>query len=325
MRAALPVVSLLALSAGRAAAGDPAPAPQAVAVLERDLPRLVEMFQGDWDNADHIGFAAELGFPDDTPPIRRHLTIRRVEAPGLGPIVLRLDEYRNNDSADLGRQRLYAFAVDPAKMAIRMDVLTPPGEDRLDPDADHSGLTRAAMRFNPGCETLWRRNADQFVGWIEDGACRVRSQGGAGPELTIGAEIALSADQLWMTETARDGRGRNAFPDQPEAPVQYRRATAFTCWIAVPRQAPQEGWFHARDLAIHDQGGEAWVTTDEATPRTYGFRMRNVRWPTGLNADALTLYVHDQRDAPAISYAWASPDATRIGINLRTLQGSCSR
>jgi len=53
--------------------------------------------------------------------------------------------------------------------------------------------------------------------------------------------------------------------------------------------------------------------------------MRNVRWPTGQNADALTLYVHDQRGAPAISYVWASPDATRIGINLRTLQGSCSR
>ncbi|MFO0285297.1 MAG: hypothetical protein ACK51C_03295, partial [Brevundimonas sp.] len=80
-----------------------------------------------------------------------------------------------------------------------------------------------------------------------------------------------------------------------------------------------------RNLAIHDQGGEAWVTTDETTPRTYGFRMRNVRWPTGQNADALTLYVHDQRGAPAISYVWASPDATRIGINLRTLQGSCSR
>jgi len=126
-------------------------------------------------------------------------------------------------------------------------------------------------------------------------------------------------------ETARDARGRDAYPDEPDTPVQYRRATAFTCWIAVPRQAPQEGWFYARDLALHDQGGEVWITTDETTPRTWGFRMRNVRWPTGQNADALTLYVHDQRGAPAISYAWASPDATRIDINLRTLQGSCLR
>ncbi|WP_029415082.1 chromophore lyase CpcT/CpeT [Brevundimonas bacteroides] len=323
MRAVLLAAVALVL-APWAAAGDPPPAPMAVAVLERDLPPLVEMFQGVWDNAEQVGFAGELGFADGAPPTRRHVTIRRVEAPGLGPLVLRLDEYRNNDPADVGRQRFYSFAVDPAKMAIRMDVLTPLG-DRLPADADHAALTREGMRSNPGCETLWRRSADQFVAWIEDGACRVRSQGGSGPELTIGADIALSTDQLWIIETARDARGRDAYPDEPDAPVQYRRATAFTCWIAVPRQAPQEGWFYARDLAIHDQGGEVWVTTDETTPRTFGFRMRNVRWPTGQNADALTLYIHDQRGSPAISYAWASPDATRIGINLRTLQGSCSR
>lgn len=320
----LSLAAALAFTATAAAASDPPPAPMAVGVLERDLPRLVEMFQGEWDNAEQIGFAEELGFPEGAPPMRRHVTIRGVEAPGLGPLVLRLDEYRDNDPAHVGRQRFYAFVVDPARMAIRMDVLTPL-DDRLPADADHAALTREGMRFNPGCETLWRRNADQFVGWIEDGACTVRSQGGAGPELTIGADIALSRDQLWMTETARDARGRDAYPDEPDAPVQYRRATAFTCWLAVPRQASQEGWFYARDLAIHDQGGEVWITTDETTPRTYGFRMRNVRWPTGQNADALTLYVHDERGAPAISYAWASPDATRIGINLRTLQGSCSR
>lgn len=325
MPAVAPVVALMAALAGPAAAGDPVPAPLAVAVLERDLPQLVEMFQGEWDNAEQVGFAEELGYPDDAPPMRRHIRVRRVEAPGLGPLVLRLDEYRNNDPADVGRQRLYAFAVDPTRMAIRMDVLTPPGDSPLAADADHAALTREQMRFNPGCETLWRRNADQFVGWIENGACTVRSGGGSGPTLTIGADIALSTDQLWMTEMARDARGGNAFPDQPETPVQYRRAAAFTCWIAVPRAAPQEGWFYARDLAIHDQGGEVWVTTDETAPRSYGFRLRNVRWPTGQNADALTLYVHDTRGAPAISYAWASPEATRIGINLRALQGSCSR
>jgi hypothetical protein len=325
MRGLASVAAALALLAGPAAAGDPPPAPLAVGVLERDLPRLVEMFQGEWDNAEQVGFTDELGYPEGSPPVRRHVTIRRVEAPGIGPLVLRLDEYRDNDPTNVGRQRLYALAVDPARMAIRMDVLTPQGDGRLAADFDHASLTRDAMRFNPGCETLWRRNADQFVGWIEDGACSVQSGGGSGPTLTIGADIALSGDQLWMTETARDGRGRNAFPNEPETPVQYRRATALTCWLAVPRQAPQEGWFYARDLAIHDQGGEVWVTTDETTPRTYGFRLRTVRWPTGQNADALTLYVHDARDAPALSYSWASPDATRIGINLRTLQGSCSR
>ena len=324
-RSLAPAAVALALLAGSAAASDAPPGPMAIGVLERDLPQLIAWLEGEWDNAEQVSFADELGYPEVATPTRRHVTIRPVEAPGIGPLVLRLDEYQDNDPTKLGRQRLYTFAVDPAKMAIRMDVLTPQGTERLAADADHSDLSRDAMRFNPGCETLWRRSADQFVGWIEQGACRVRSGGGTGPALTIGADIALSADQFWMTETAHDEAGRDAFPDEPDTPVQYRRATAFTCWVAVPRLAPQEGWFYARDLAIHDQGGEVWVTTDETAPRTFGFRMRNVRWPSGPNADALTLYVHAERDAPAVSYAWASPDATRIGINLRTLQGSCSR
>lgn len=107
-----------------------------------------------------------------------------------------------------------------------------------------------------------------------------------GTTLKIVAEIVLSADQLWITETVRDAQGREVAPD---APVRYRRSTAFTCWLAVPRQAQQEGGFFARDLATHDQGGEVWVTTDEPAPSTFGFRVRKVRWPTGQNADPLTL------------------------------------
>jgi len=320
-----PVAVGLALLAGPAAADDLPPAPFAVGVLERDLIQLLEWLEGEWDNAEQVGFATELGYPETATPERLHVTIRRIEAPALGPLVLRLDQYRDNDPANPGRQRLYALTVDSAEMAIRMDVLAPEGSARLGRDADHSTLTRDDLRFNEGCQIYWRRTADQFVGWIRDAACRIRSEGGSGPMLTVSADMHLSMDQLWMAESVRDDRGRNPFPRDLGIPTQYRRATTFTCWMAVPRQAPQEGWFYARDLVLHDQGGEVWVSTDETTPRSFGFRLRNVRWPSGPNADALTLYVHSERDGPAISYAWASPDATRIGINLRTLQGSCSR
>ncbi len=281
------------------------------------------MFQGQWDNAEQVGFSTELGYA--ATPTRRHVTIRRIEAPGLGQTVLRLDEYLDNDPARVGRQRLYAFTVDATERAIRMDVLTPPIGQSLASDVDPSTLVREAFRFNPGCETWWRASADQFVGWIKDGACRVDVPGGSGRPMTIDADIVLSHDQLWMGETVREADGPPRISPDQAIPVQYRRATAFTCWLAVPRQTPEEGWFYARELALHDQGGEVWITTDETTPRTFGLRMRTVRWPTGPNADALTLYVHDARDAPAIGYAWANPDATRVGINLRSVQGSCSR
>ena len=43
----------------------------------------------------------------------------------------------------------------------------------------------------------------------------------------------------------------------------------------------------------------------------------------GPYEDALT--AAQKGDARAPGYAWASPDASRIGINLRWVQGSCSK
>jgi hypothetical protein len=95
--------------------------------------------------------------------------------------------------------------------------------------------------------------------------------------------------------------------------------------MAIPREDRPGTWFSAFNLRILDQGGEVWVKTDEATPREIGYRLRQVKWPAGTNQDALTLYVLKKGEARAPGYAWASPDATRVGLNLRWVQGSCSR
>jgi len=317
----------LALVAGPAAARDPPQAPFSLGVLDRDFARFLDWLPGEWDNAEQVNFATELAYPEESAPGRIHWSLEPANVPALGPNAFYLQQYRDNDPAVLARQRVYVLSVDAAKMAIRMDIFTPldaaplaPVDGRL---ARLAVLTREAFRHNDGCEIYWRRQAEQFSGWIEPGACHIRSR--SGEMLTVKADLLLTADQFWSAESVVDDNGHDPYRTAALIPDQLRRATAFTCWLAVPRQAPQEGWFYARDLAIRDQGGEVWVTTDETTPRTFGFRMRNVRWPSGPNADALTLYVHTERDTPAISYAWASPEATRIGINLRTIQGSCSR
>jgi hypothetical protein len=129
--------------------------------------------------------------------------------------------------------------------------------------------------------------------------------------------VSISAHNLTMREP--DGRM-----------IEYRRARAFTCWMSIPKlQKKADGstdWFFAPGLKIHDQGGVVRVTTDDAPPQEFAFKMRNVVWPYGSNKPALTLYVYKPQDMDrAISYSWADPEAKLIGINLRTMQGSCSR
>ncbi len=110
----------------------------------------------------------------------------------------------------------------------------------------------------------------------------------------------------------------------------YRRAKSYTCWVSAPKLAKKADgstdWAFMPGLKIHDQGGRVWTQTDEAAPTKIGLKLRSVVWPSGSNKPALTLYVYKPEDADkAVSYAWADPEAKLIGINLRWMQGSCTR
>ena len=81
----------------------------------------------------------------------------------------------------------------------------------------------------------------------------------------------------------------------------------------------------AANLVTHDAGGR--VVSAVAGAPAVELRLRNVVWPPpSQNRPSLVLYVHTP-DQPnrAVSYSWADPAAKLIGINLRWVQGSCTR
>lgn len=131
--------------------------------------------------------------------------------------------------------------------------------------------------------------------------------------------------------TPLDPFGTPTGPTRPIAVVEgkpvhpgadLRLARPFTCWAAIPKAAG--GWWGARDLKLHDQGGMARLATDEPMPQRFDLRMRNVVWAKGPNRPSLVLYVHEPGNPHAVAYAWADPGATRVGLNLRTVQASCT-
>jgi hypothetical protein len=110
-----------------------------------------------------------------------------------------------------------------------------------------------------------------------------------------------------------------------------KRGEAFTCWVSVLKTARKpdgkEDWTFQANLKTHDMGGR--VAGGGAALGAPGvvLRVRNVVWPPpATNRPSLVLYVHTP-DEPnrAVSYSWADPAAKLIGINLRWVQGSCTR
>jgi hypothetical protein len=114
-----------------------------------------------------------------------------------------------------------------------------------------------------------------------------------------------------------------------------RKARPASCWVAIRKDKlkadGKEDWSFEKDLKLHDQGGRARAGGAATGAQPLIIRMRNVVWPDNkdgtpsTNRPSLVLYVHkpDEPDR-AESYVWADPGATRIGINLRWMQASCT-
>lgn len=110
---------------------------------------------------------------------------------------------------------------------------------------------------------------------------------------------------------------------------EIRRARPFSCWVSVRKFAAKPDgtpdWTFAGNLTSFDQGGRITIPGNGEAP-DLTIRLRNVTWAKGSrNKPSLVLYVHKDDPERAESYSWASPDATLVGINLRWMQGSCTR
>ncbi len=109
-----------------------------------------------------------------------------------------------------------------------------------------------------------------------------------------------------------------------------KRARAVQCWAAIPKKTAKEDgsadWLFAQKLELHDQGGRVKVGGGETGADEIILRMRAVHWPPpSTNRPSMVLYVH-KPDSPdsAVSYSWADIDASRVGLNLRWMQASCT-
>ena len=173
-----------------------------------------------------------------------------------------------------------------------------------------------------GGESIWRiRDGGEIVS-ITSGDCR-RDFARVTLGLTIVNQQGACAAPGLTTVTAAGLAMKMA----DGTTLELLRSRAFKCWASIPRKALKDGkpdWWFKPELMLHDAGGRVTATTDEAVPQSFTLRMRNVVWPSGNNAPSLVLYVHGNDPDHAISYSWADPAAKRVGINLRTFQGSCT-
>lgn len=103
-------------------------------------------------------------------------------------------------------------------------------------------------------------------------------------------------------------------------PHKFIRTRTFSGWIQYPLEQYGDSVYFQRGLMIHDQGGMAALDiegvdyTVELTQLVYGKRIKLMKIAIyDMPLDSVGI------NSKSISYAWTSPEARRLGINLRKI------
>jgi hypothetical protein len=265
---------------------------------ERDAMVMGALLPGAYGNGEQVAFDVRLRTPAEERAGPMRITVGRLTALGGEAFVVRR----------AGAPTIvYAPRLDAGARTVRLAAHLGP-ENASDVDLSAAGGVQAA----PACDLFAAREAGQFRAVTRGSGCV------QGP-----AELLIAERALWWRPAAG-------------APfARLNRARAFECLIDMPGSGGINGEaFNRYDgLMLDDQGGEAWITTKEATPRRLGLRLRAVDWPMNnkkgtFTRDSLTLYLIEpgvDANAPAklVTYAWTEPGARRIGLNTIWLLANC--
>ena len=223
------------------------------AILDKDLAHLMTWLPGVYDNQEQVYFEDEQDIADTLRHGRVHTVLKPVNLPCLGAHVFYLQQYVDDDSAQIDRQRLYVLNPDYERNAVKMQIYTFNAAElwvdaHLDP-TQLAQLTMDQVQTVPGCEVLWQRKVNQFLGQTQRHACPDRSAERTG----INHYFLLTEDALRISNRAHHTADSLAIGDPADVTFKHRKARQFECWMTATQG--DGDWTFRRGLTLHDQGG----------------------------------------------------------------------
>lgn len=298
----------------------------AVPTLDQQMRALLRWFPGEFDNNQQVVSGRESKSANPHEWIHSHFV--RVTQPALGNVVFYVEQYQNGNPSDIYRQRLYTFTPDAASKSIVLRIYTFPDEANVrgahrDP-TKLNGLTLDKLKATPGCEVYWRLTDSIFTGSMRPQACRVVSRA-TGKPIFISDDLKLTADEIWISDRAVDEAGARVFGHLDGVPHKLRRAHRYTCWVAVKGELPNAEWQGARNVSMHDQGGQIPLPSVDGKPSIRYADLGELLYANGQGPRVLRLAIKEIGKESSIGYGWTEPGSARVGVSMATAQSGCTR
>lgn len=152
-------------------------------------------------------------------------------------------------------------------------------------------------------------------------ACAALAPGVGAQAALLPLQVEHDGEWLRLRLYADQARG----PDAREA---ARKVQVFGGWAAIsgggPNATPGNDWHMNRDLRLGNEGGRAALVWRDGKPSGYSLGLERLTYREG-DVPVLKLSILDDASGRTLAYAWANPEATRIGINLGWMQVGLQR
>jgi hypothetical protein len=303
--------------------------------LDTQFETFLQWFPGEYDNYEQ---SWQDGLANVAQPHEHiHHIFAPAAAPAIGEQIFFVQQYMDGNPANIYRQRLYSLTVDENENAIRLTIYSFKDEEKyrdahLRPDSLAS-LQPDELIERPGCEVYWRFDQDHFTGYMQDKACSFVSQR-SGKTIYVTDNLRLTEDAIWIRDEAFDADGNRIFGNEAGIHHKNRKVRYFAGWGGFKKtgreaieDSEDDEWFFERNIVIHDEGQIVSIPDDDGNASGYSVQLASLTCQQdassscqGSTAAVLKLGLIDDATGKTISYAWANPEAERIGINVRWAQ-----
>lgn len=296
---------------------------------ERYLRVIAEMLPGHYDNSNQHYFDGRRRLPAEDRHERVSTTIRRVEAPAFGRYVFQWVNQTETVDGPRRSWRIATLEAGPGAEEVTMrHYLRMQGEIL---DSELPALRPADLRRTEGCDYMFVRRAEHFVGRQRPRACQFEWEGEA---VYTDNEIQLSRNELWFHDHKWTlATGRRITGTASGEPYWLERARTFHCYADMPGVGGGVDLPFKRydDILLHDKGGMHWFRA--ASGQEIGLGLRAVTWHVlneasdDFNRNSLVLSVSERLADGSVKehgYAFTDPRAERIAVNLKWLLANCA-
>lgn len=296
---------------------------------ERNVLIMATMLPGHYDNVNQNYFDGRRKLPADDRHDRMSTTITRVSAPAFGKDVFLWVNRVETANGPRESWRLATLQAGPGALEVTMrHYLRMEGAIR---ESELALLKPADLRRTDGCDYLFVRRADHFVGRQRPDACRFEWEG---QRVRTENEIQLSSSSLWFYDHKwLLSSGKRITGTASGEPYWLERSRTFHCYADIPGVGGGVAVPFKRydDILLHDKGGLYWFRA--STGQEIGLSLRAVTWHVlneangNFNRDSLVLSVLERLPDGSVKehgYAFTDPNVDRIALNLKWLLANCA-